>query len=96
MNPVEQAVGHNAFLCLVTIGYLVFAAGWIVVTLAIMSGLLDLTSTIAGNSEPRRSSSPVLARGYRVDRLSPASARKDLAPVLAFAPRKTRNRLVVR
>lgn len=93
MSPVEQAVGPHAFFWLQLAGYLVFAAGWIVVTLAIMRLLLDLVESIAKTDEPRRSSSP---RKAMWPVASPVTTRKDLARVLAFPARKTRNRLVVR
>lgn len=105
-----DAVGPQACVIAGTIGYLVFATAIVLLMMAFMRATLDLTSAIAKFRAVRRSSSPPLARPRPrglyddVDRLSPVPAiPPDVAPVpamparvLAFQPRKTRNRVVVR
>lgn len=110
MMTTCDAVGPQACLVAASIGYLVFAAAITILALASMKATLDLTSAIARFRAARRSSSPPLTRPRPrglyddVDRLSPERAiPPDVSPlpamsarVLAFQPRKTRNRVVVR
>jgi hypothetical protein len=54
MSPVEQAVGPVPYFWLQLSGYLLFAAAWIVISLAIMRGMLDARAEISRALQSRR------------------------------------------
>lgn len=110
ISPVEQAVGHAAYFRLQLAGYLVFAAAWCFIAAAVMQFLLELldeeSEERASAKVARGSGSGIatVADYGQHDRISPVSAIPPAAApvpalsarVLVFAPRKTRNRVVVR
>lgn len=104
MSPVEQAVGHAAYLRLQLAGYLVFASAWCLIAAGVMRFLVDIFEHIHKSDDARRRPSLEVARGSKADRPSPVSVIPPVvspvpalsARVLVFAPRKTRNRVVVR
>lgn len=101
MNPVEQAVGATAFFWLQLGGYLVFAAAIVVLALASMKATAELAIELKKFlSWRRRRPSPVSDGADRIARIDDSAGSIALpamsARVLTFAPRKTRNRVVVR
>jgi hypothetical protein len=97
-----EAVGNNACVAAATVGYLVFSFGWIVVTFALMQALLELGSWLDRFRTTRRQMLlfPPTRSRFAIfgaqEQSSSAAPAMPVRRVLAFAPKKTRNRLVMR
>ncbi len=69
---VHDVVSPFAFVMIVTFGYLIFAAAWILISYVVMRGLLDLVEFLDQLDHPISSKVPIRSRARsRVEVRSP-------------------------